>query len=114
MPPVKWMDRTQPQTLQIATVVMYFNAVLDVIGGLFLLFFPLGLLLTVGSVIAALGIANQKKVGYWFAVGIAVLPLALIFASWTNGKLISLVFVIALVALLLHPQSREYRRIWFT
>ena len=28
--------------------------------------------------------------------------------------LISFLFAIALVALLLHPMSREYQRIWFT
>ena len=30
-----------------------------------------------------------------------------------GGNLISLLFAIALVALLLHPQSRDYQRIWF-
>jgi hypothetical protein len=29
------------------------------------------------------------------------------------GTLMNLMFEIALVALLLHPQSREYQRIWF-
>jgi hypothetical protein len=30
-----------------------------------------------------------------------------------GGDLISLMFEIALVALLLHPQSRDYQRLWF-
>ena len=30
-----------------------------------------------------------------------------------GGNLVNMAFSIALVALLLHPQSREYQRIWF-
>ena len=30
-----------------------------------------------------------------------------------SGSLLGLMFAIALIALLLHPQSRDYQRIWF-
>ena len=30
-----------------------------------------------------------------------------------STKIVNLMFGVALVALLLHPQSREYQRIWF-
>jgi hypothetical protein len=43
----------------------------------------------------------------------AVLPFALIFTHSFSTDLITLMFEIALLALLLHPQSREYQRIWF-
>jgi hypothetical protein len=121
--PTKWLDRTQPQTLYIATMLMYFNA------GLSLLFgatrfntnvfgihhgsLVIGLLLIVGEVGGAWGIANEKKWGYLVAVVVAVLLLAETVLSFYGGALLTLIFEVALVALLLHPQSREYRRIWF-
>jgi hypothetical protein len=46
----------------------------------------------------------------------ALLPFALVIAahaSLLSGGLINLLFEVALVALLLHPQSRDYQRIWF-
>ena len=64
------------------------------------------------------GIANEKKWGYAVAVGGAVLQVVLLFAVFgtevfTSTVIISLLFDGALVALLLHPMSREYQRIWF-
>ena len=47
----------------------------------------------------------------------AIAPFALRFLDSGNpvagGDLIGLMFEIALVALLLHPQSRDYQRLWF-
>ena len=113
MPANKWLDRTQPQTLQIATMIMYINAVFDLIGGVAFVLFPVGAILTVGSVLAGLGIANEKKAGYWLAVVVAFLPLVLVATGRFGASLITLLFEIALIALLLHPMSREYRRTWF-
>ena len=59
------------------------------------------------------GIANERKWGYWLAVVIAVLLLVDTIVSFSGGVIITLLFEIVLVALLVHPQSREYRRIWF-
>ncbi len=109
----KWLDRTQPQTLQIATMIMYINAVFDLIGGVAFLLFPIGVVMTLGSVAAGLGIANEKKVGYWLGVAIALLPLVLIATGRLGATLISLLFEVALVALLVHPQSRGYQKTWF-
>jgi hypothetical protein len=108
----RWVNPTQPQTLQIAVFLLYFNAILTALfGGLFS---GLGLLIVVGSVAAGFGIANERKWGYGLGVAMAFLPFAIRLIYGIGGAdIISLLFEIALVALLLHPQSRDYQRIWF-
>jgi hypothetical protein len=112
MPSNRWLDRTQPQTLYIATMIMYINAVLGLLttlgsaGGL-------GLLLIVGPVAAGWGIANEKKWGYWLGVILTVFALIITLAFFSAGALLNLIFYAALLGLLLHPQSREYRKTWF-
>ena len=76
------------------------------------------LLIAAGGAAAGYGIANERKWGYYLGVGMAALPFAL--RAYYNGlgnvlsaDVITLLFEIALVALLLHPQSRDYQRIWF-
>ena len=68
------------------------------------------------------GIANEKKWGYWVAVLTAAAELALFLptivddgvgAIFNIGLLLQLIFPVALFALLLHPMSRDYQRIWF-
>jgi hypothetical protein len=75
----------------------------------------------------AYGIANEKKWGYTLAIGAAFLPLVARLllglgisfdvdvgaVSPFEYDVIGLMFEVALVVLLLHPQSREHRRIWF-
>ena len=111
MPSNRWVDRTQPQTLMMATVLMYINSVFGVIDGE-LLAFPLGTLLVVGPVAAGWGIANEKKWGYWLGLSLTLVEVAyvLLHPGWS---VITLLFYIALAALLLHPESRAYRRTWF-
>jgi hypothetical protein len=112
MPANRWLDRTQPQTLFIAVVLLYINAVFNVLAGFAS---PRFLLLGVGEVIAGYAIANEKKWGYILGVIMAILPVLALF-FWHNGfalGLISLMFQVGLICLLLHPQSREYQRIWF-
>ena len=111
----KWVNQFQPQTLYMATILCYVDAVFGLIfGGLYLLN-----LLIVGCLAAgAFGIANEKKWGYAVAVGGAVLQVVLLLAVFgvevfTTLVIISFLFDAALVALLLHPMSREYQRIWF-
>lgn len=111
MPSNKWLDRTQPQTLVTATIILYINAALGLLtsfggGSIFAL-------LLLASVGAGWGIANEKKWGYWLAVGLTALDVLLTFAAFSGAALINLLFYIALLALLLHPQSREYRKTWF-
>jgi hypothetical protein len=118
----RWFNPSQPQTLQIAVWLLYFNAVLGVLlGGS--IYFALGLLggfaSLVGCAAAAFGIANEQRWGYLLAVAMAVLQVILIIGGvglmgiFQGAALISFLFAIALVALLLHPMSRDYQRIWF-
>lgn len=112
MPPSnRWVDRTQPQTLMMATILMYINAALGVIAGAVLN--PIGAALVAGQVAAGWGIANEKKWGYWLAVGMVSLALAQTVLILSFASVINLIFYGALLALLLHPQSRSYRKIWF-
>ncbi|MEA2704014.1 MAG: hypothetical protein QOD63_1959 [Actinomycetota bacterium] len=119
----RWLNQAQPQTLQIAVFLLYLNAASFVIfTGLLSSRFsrPDFELLTAfavygAQVAAAYGIANERRWGYGLAVGIAglALVLALIGSAIFRRNLIGLMFDVALLALLLHPQSRDYQRIWF-
>ncbi len=111
----KWFDQSQPQTLQFATLFSYVNAALAV---LYFIIFGAGisllLLLLAG---AAYGIANEKRWAYWGAVVISCLYLIgqLVFfvRGSSFGGILNLIFAGVLVALLLHPDSRQYQRVWF-
>jgi hypothetical protein len=113
----RWINQSQPQTLYIAVFLLYINAAflaLDLLSAraLPLLFVAFA----VGQVAAGYGIANEKKWGYYLGIAMAFFPFALrlyVGASILGGNALSLLFEIALVALLLHPQSREHTRIWF-
>jgi hypothetical protein len=99
-----------------ATLVMYINAAFGLIYGqefFVLAGVPVGLLLIAGQVAAGLGIANEKKWGYWLGVVLTALFLAYVILHFNFLSLLNLLFYGALLALLLHPQSREYRKIWF-
>lgn len=106
----RWTNPTQPQTLQIAVFLLYANAALAALFGLVYggLFHPITLVLVGAGVAAGSGIANERKWGYVLGVGLAALNLL-----FSLSNLISLLFAGALVALLLHPHSRDYQRIWF-
>lgn len=110
----RWTNQAQPQTLQIAVFLLYINGIITLLfGGLFV---PLLALVAVGSIAAGYGIANERKWGYILGVAMALLPFALVIvtkSSPLSGGLLNLLFEVALVALLLHPQSRDYQRIWF-
>ncbi|MXZ53698.1 MAG: hypothetical protein F4Z34_10980 [Acidimicrobiaceae bacterium] len=116
-----WVNPRQPQTLYIAQLLMYFQ------GGFSLLFALLGarsfgiytLTIAVGKLMAAFGIANERRWGYRLGVVVAVIPVALLLLLavtdtprwlWADG--IGLLFDIALIALLLYPTSRDYQRYW--
>ncbi|HEY6532250.1 MAG TPA: hypothetical protein VIY72_08100 [Acidimicrobiales bacterium] len=118
----RWTNPTQPQTLQIAVLLLYINAVFGVLFGQIFVLFPLGLALTIGQAAGGFGIANERKWGYWLAVSVATLGLlpgvVTIAADGVGsvldiGFLIGMMFPVALFALLLHPMSRDYQRIWF-
>jgi hypothetical protein len=113
----RWVNHSQPQTMQIAVFLLYFDAVFSALA--FLRSTSLILLILVAAQAGAgYGIANEKKWGYWLGVAMAFAPfiLRMVFLGpgyLLSGDALSLMFEIALVALLLHPQSREYQRIWF-
>jgi hypothetical protein len=131
-----WVNPRQPQTLYIAQILMYirgglailFGGALGSIGsaelfGSKLMAALFLLLLTIGLIAAAFGIANEKKWGYRLGVVAAVSPLVItayvLFPDdlgdlvTDGGTAVSVLFDVALLALLLHEQSREYQRIWF-
>ena len=113
----RWTNPTQPQTLQIAVFLLYINAVFTaLLGGLGSI---IGIALVAGGAAAGFGIANEKRWGYKLGLAMAFLPFVLRIAfngveNIFGGSIINLMFEIALVALLLHPQSRDYEKIWFS
>lgn len=132
----KWIDRMQPQTLQIATWLLYINgffALVELIdgGGVLHYFrqrytfgFLLGLAVVALHVAGAFLMANERKFGWKLSVVAAVSPFVLTFVAYTElnapiryrlfgANLLSFAFDVAVLALLLHPQSKEHQRIWY-
>jgi hypothetical protein len=113
----RWTNPSQPQTMQIAVFLLYARAVMLVLFGAVAFLPYLGL--AVANAIGGFGIANEKKWGYALGVAAAFGPALIRMAYGGPGAVLSrdpigLMFEIALIALLLHPQSRDYQRIWFS
>ena len=126
----RYFNPAQPQTLQIALFLLYFHAVFGLLamfqnevwpwdmfesfGSPRQLFAVLQTARVVGA-FAAYGIANERKWAYVMGVVVAVIPLAiyLLYSNRIRVDILTLMFEIALAALLIHPQSRDYQRIWF-
>ncbi len=78
-------------------------------------------LLSLGVGVAGYGVANERRWGYWLGIvlcGLSVFSylLVLFYAGLSLGFSlvgINLLFTAVLMALYLHPQSREYQRVWF-
>jgi hypothetical protein len=114
----RFLNQFQPQTLVIGTMLCYLDAIFGFLFGMVSTSVVLALLTIAGLAIGGYGIANEKKWGYAVAVGAAVLQVVMLVAVAGADVLgfpllLNLVFDGALVALLLHPQSRDYQRIWF-
>lgn len=68
---------------------------------------------------AALGVANGQKIGWRVGIGVAAGAVILPVLSGQFGALISSLYIVtylfnvALLVALLHPESREYQRVWF-
>jgi len=116
----KWFDNSQPQTLQGAVMLCYITAVFGLLsllgGGAIFAIVPIA----IG--VAGIGVANEKRWGYGLGLGLsafnviesaALLFLVGIGALATLSVLVTLLFAVVLFALFVHPQSREYQRIWF-
>ena len=114
--PQQWFDRSHPQTLQSAVLLLYLTAGFTfVFGARYLEGYEL--LVMVGYAGGAFGIANGKKWGYGLAVASVAIRMLLFLSDGLGNALrdpISLMFTAALAALLLHPESRNYQRIWFS
>ena len=114
----KWVNHFQPQTLVIATFLCYVDAVFGLIFGDRRHLGPRRARRAIALGAGGFGIANEKRWGYAVAVVGAVLQVVMLLAVFgssvlTSTAIINLLFDGALVALLLHPMSREYQRIWF-
>ena len=110
----RWINHSLPQSLGNAVMLLYVSAAFD------LLFAPSLILLVVGKVAAGYLIANERKIGYQLGLAMAFAPFVLrfLFLGGIDGifgtGILSLMFDILLVALILHEQSREHQRIWFS
>ena len=115
----RWVNPHQPQTLYMGVILCYVDAVFGLILGVVAASVIIGLFIIVGLAAGGFGIANEKKWGYALAVAAAVVQIVSLLAifgasTFTSfNVLITFVFDAALVALLLHPMSRDYQRIWF-
>ena len=133
----RWFDRMAPQTLQIATMLLYLNGFFALIGFMDktdwvgyarvdkgAIGTAVGLAVVLAFVVSGLLMANDRRLGYYLGLFAAFSPFLLRFwilsderfDLWdriSGGNTISLIFDVALCALLLHPLSRDHQRIWY-
>ena len=115
---IKWVNQFQPQTLVIATILLYIDAffwLINLTRG-----FPVEVagVAMVSMALGGWGIANEKKWGYAVGVAAAILQVVMLLAVFRLDvlgfpQIMSLMFDGLLVGLLVHPMSRDYQRIWF-
>ena len=110
----RFFDSSQPQTMQGAVMLSYLNLAIAVL--FMLVTGPYLALVPIAGAFGAYGIANERRWGYRLGVTAAVVYVlqsgaAVLLVGF--GALLNLLFAIVLIALLLHPQSREYQKIWF-
>ncbi len=120
-----WFNHYLPQTLQISVAIAYFRGVMLVLFTLFGGISIIELGLTALMVAGAFGIANLKRWGYWLSLVSASIPFVFIFLTigFSIGDLLSLilspaivgiVIQVAILALLIHPMSRDFVKKNFT
>lgn len=124
----KWFDRMQPQTLQIATWLLYINGFFAFANFVdsrmelgyirrFFTFGPVyGLAVIAVHVLGGLLMANERKIGYKIAVVASFTPFVsnlIVYRSLIGVSFLGSIFDIALIALLLHTQSRSHQKVWF-
>ena len=138
----RWVNPSQPDLLQIATWIGYFRGVFTLLFGLETQFvvFPLSdvsrngtsnpiLQIGLAGLLAggAYLLANGRRLGWQLLLAGAALPLvARLFVAFgislgsddvratspLDYDIIGLIFEVALVALLVHPRSRQYEKVW--
>jgi hypothetical protein len=129
----------QPQTMQIATWLLYLNGFFALIGFMDksdwtgiariekgALGSLVGLIAVASFIAGGYLMANDRRIGYRLALVAALSPFILrIWILWsypgwgaidkiTGNDTIGFIFEAALCALLLHPQSREHQRLWYS
>jgi hypothetical protein len=124
----KWFDRMQPQTLQIATWLLYMNGFfalanfmdsqmeIGYIRRVYSLGPVYGLMVIAAHVLGGLLMANDLKIGYKIALVAAFSPFVsnlIVYRSLIAHSFLNAAFDIALIALLLHTQSRAHQKVWF-
>lgn len=114
----RWINQSQPQTLFGATILCYIDAVFGLLRGIVSVNPLLGLLTLLGLAAGGIGIANEKRWGYAAAVAAAVAQLVMLLVivgldAFSFNWIFTLMFDGLLVALLVHPLSRDYQRIYF-
>jgi hypothetical protein len=130
----RWVNQSQPQTLVIATFLLYAGVLFVLLGNSTNIGVALAnsydgaqtlnnlgrVFVAVGGAFAGYQIAQEKKVGYYLGIAVAALPLVADALALARGRirfvdldLVNLIFEIALLALILHTQSRNYVRLWF-
>ena len=124
-----FVNPRQPQTLYISQILLYITAVGAVlfrsVGEGWVEALPLRYLvvalMTIGAAAGAYGIANSQKWGYQHGIAAAVAPFIIraeiirradVVEMFTWNP-IGLLFDIAILAALLHPESRAYQKLWF-
>ena len=112
----RWTDPSQPQTLQGAVVLSYILAAFAVLTLVLSGAAPSLLLVVLG--VAAYFVANERRWAYYLASVISVLYLAFQVIAWLTFSrslfgLLPVLFAGVLLALLLHPMSRSYQKIYF-
>jgi hypothetical protein len=136
----KWFDRMHPQTLGIATWLLYLDGVFAALGfldksnefGFLRVISPVTGIIGLASCLAFFGsgflMANGKLLGWYIGIAASFSPLLAKFIisihqqnlgysisladRITGGDLVGFMFEAALVVLLLHPMSRSYARTW--
>jgi uncharacterized membrane protein len=109
----RFFDPSQPQTLQGAVMLCYLTAAFGVLSVLFGAY-PGLIALSLG--VAGYGVANERRWGYWLGIVLTGLSIFVYLFALVIGLfaiILNLLFAFVLLALFLHPQSREYQRIWF-
>jgi hypothetical protein len=111
----RWTNQSLPQTLQIGMFLLYIDAVFGVLYGR-IFAFPIGTALVVGAAAAGLGIANELRWGWLLGVVVSAISVlfSLLVLSSNLFAAIGLMFAVAQLVLLVHPQSRTHQKIWFT
>ena len=128
----RWFDRFQPQTVAIATWLLYIEGQFAVVNwldgsglqGAWSRSNPFGLLTLIAALSFIAGpylMANGKLLGWWVSVMAAASPWILraivrfdysgVTLRWviTQGDTIGFLFEAALLALLLHPMTRSFK-----